>query len=77
MNASSEDIPVAFLFLSNTNLSNNTNYKDFYIDFSLDFERSDPSNNSSLKRGIERILVGILVEDFYRTRIYRITRIII
>ena len=63
---------------------------DFSQDFSSDFERSDPSNSSSLKRGIkcswlsaafgivselpllsfarkfERILVGILVKDFYQ-----------
>ena len=37
---------------------------DFYKDFSSDFERSDPSNSSSPKRGIERILVRILVKDF-------------
>ena len=61
MNASSEDIPVAFLFLSNTNLSNNTNYKDFYIDFSSDFERSDPSKTHPSSEVIERILVRIIV----------------
>ena len=52
-----------------------TNCKDFYKDFSWDFERSDPSKTTPTSEEIERILVRILVEDFKRTRNYRITRI--
>ena len=49
-----------------TNLSNLTNLvQDFYKDFSLDFERSDPSKTPPSSEAIERILVGILVKDFY------------
>ena len=38
---------------------------DFYKDFRSDFEQSDPSKTTPSSEAFERILVRILVKDFY------------
>ena len=39
--------------------------QDSSQDFSSDFERSDPSKTPPSSEALERILVGILVKDFF------------
>ena len=52
-----------------SSIANYTNYAnlvwDSFQDFSSDFERSDPYNTPPSSEVLERILVRILVEDFY------------
>jgi len=40
------------------------NFKIFHKDFCLDFERSDPKKMTHRSEELERILVGIIIEDF-------------